>query len=74
MRYVNYRICLDIQSGGSGVILTAKRGDTGRRLWVTLTDGGQPYLPGSDCFPVFTAVWIWCARMRAAPSFGACFG
>ena len=55
MRYVNYRICLDIQSGGSGVILTAKRGDTGRRLWVTLTDGGQPYLPGSDCFPVFTA-------------------
>lgn len=55
MQYANYRINLDVQAGGSGVVLSAKRGDTGRRLFVTLTDGGRPYVPEDDCCPILTA-------------------
>ena len=55
MQYSNYRISLDVQTGGSGAVLTAKRGDTGRRIYVNLTDGGRPYFPEADCMAVFTA-------------------
>lgn len=55
MQYANYRIHLDVQSGGSGVVLSAKRGDTGRRIFVTLTDGGRPYVLEEDCYTVLTA-------------------
>lgn len=56
MRYSNYSITLDIQAAGSGVVLSAKRGDTGRKLFATLTDGGRPYCVTEDCYAVFTAV------------------
>lgn len=69
MQYANYRIQLDIQPGGSSVVLSAKRGDTGRRLFVTLTDGGRPYVLEEDCCTVLTArkpdgskVFHQCAR------------
>lgn len=55
MQYSNYKICLDVQAAGSGVVLSARRGDTGRKLFVTLTDGGRPYPVEADCFAVFTA-------------------
>ena len=55
MQHANYRLSLDIQAGGSGAVLTAKRGDTGRRLFVTLTDGGRTYPLEPDCYPVLTA-------------------
>lgn len=55
MQYSNYKICLDVQAAGSGVVLNARRGDTGRKLFVTLTDGGRPYPVEEDCFAVFTA-------------------
>ena len=50
-----YRICLDIQSGSVPVALDMKRGDTARRIFITLTDGGKPYPIGEDCKAVFTA-------------------
>lgn len=51
----HYKISLDIQDHGSHVSLKAKRGDTGRILEITLTDGGKPYKITSDCLAVFTA-------------------
>lgn len=55
MNYSNYRITLEVQDSGSNTVLTAKRGDTGRKLYVTLTDGGLPYRLTEDCMVVFTA-------------------
>lgn len=55
MNYSNYRITLDVQSDGSGVILRAKQADTGRMLRISLIDGGVPYPLTRDCFAVFSA-------------------
>ena len=51
----HYKISLDIQGHGSHVSLKAKKGDTGRILQITLTDGGKPYKITSDCLAVFVA-------------------
>ncbi len=50
-----YKISLDIHDHGSHVSLKAKKGDTGRILQITLTDGGKPYKITSECLAVFTA-------------------
>ena len=55
MNYSNYRINLDVQAAASSVLVSAKRGDTGRKLYITLNDGGLPYRITSDCLAVFTA-------------------
>lgn len=50
-----YKISLDIHDHGSNVSLKAKRGDTGRLLYITLMDGRKPYVFTDDCYAVFTA-------------------
>ena len=55
MNYSTYRASLDIHASGSQAVLHAKQGDTKRRIFVTLTEDGKPYLIGSDCRAVFTA-------------------
>ena len=50
-----YRISLELQSGRAPAALDMKRGDTGRRIFITLTDGGKPYPVREDCYAVFTA-------------------
>ena len=50
-----YKISLDIHDHGSHVSLKAKRGDTGRLLYITLMDGRNPYVMTSECYAVFTA-------------------
>jgi hypothetical protein len=50
-----YKISLDIHDHGSHVSLKAKKGDTGRLLYITLMDGGKPYVITSECRAVFTA-------------------
>lgn len=56
MEYANYAITLDVQAAGSGVLLEARQGDTGRRIAITLTDGGRPYRLTEDCYCVFTGL------------------
>lgn len=50
-----YKISLDIHDHGSHVSLKAKKGDTGRLLFITLMDGSKPYVITNDCRAVFTA-------------------
>ena len=50
-----YKISLDIHDHGSHVSLKAKKGDTGRILYITLVDGGNPYVITNECRAVFTA-------------------
>lgn len=50
------RFSLNIQETASQSFIAVKRGDTARRLEITLTDGGKPYEIQSDCAAVFSAV------------------
>ena len=50
-----YKISLDIHDHGSQVSLKAKKGDTGRLLYITLMDGRKPYVITPECSAVFTA-------------------
>lgn len=50
-----YKISLDIHDHGSNVSLKAKKGDTGRLLYITLMDGSKPYTITGECYAVFTA-------------------
>ena len=50
-----YKISLDIHDHGSNVSLKAKKGDTGRLLYITLMDGRKPYVITNECRAVFTA-------------------
>ncbi len=50
-----YKISLDIQDHGSHVSLKAKKGDTGRLLYITLMDDRKPYVITNECRAVFTA-------------------
>ena len=51
----NNRITLDITSVQSQVALHVKQLDTSRVIYITLTDGGQPYTIGEKCYAVFEA-------------------
>lgn len=55
MEQSNYRLSLELQAGRVPAALEMKQGDTGRRIFITLTDGGKPYPIREDCYAVFTA-------------------
>ena len=48
-----YRISLDIKSTQSQISLPIKQGDTSRGIYISLTDGGKPYVITDKCFAVF---------------------
>jgi hypothetical protein len=50
-----YKISLDIQDHSSNVLVRTKKGDTGRMLLITLTDGRNPYAITEECRAVFAA-------------------
>lgn len=56
MNMSNFRISLDIHDEASQLSFSVKKGDTSRRLYITLTENGMPYLIGKDCYAVFSAV------------------
>ena len=55
MNYTEHKITLDIHDTVSQVSLCVKKGDTGRRLLVHLSENGYPYHISEDCNAVFTA-------------------
>ena len=50
-----FRISLDIHDEASQLCFSVKKGDTSRRLLITLTENGMPYRIGKDCYAVFSA-------------------
>lgn len=55
MTYTEHKITLDIHRTLSAVSLSVKKGDTGRRLLIHLSEKGYPYHISEDCYAVFTA-------------------
>lgn len=55
MNYSKYRFTLDMQSNISQVSLPVRQYDTGIRLYISLTDGGNPYIIEDGCRAVFCA-------------------
>ena len=55
MKRSNYTIFLDVQNSQDSCLLDMNRGDTHRRLYIHLTDGGAPYPVLPDVFAVLTA-------------------
>lgn len=56
MNMSNFRISLDIHAEASQLSFSVKKGDTSRRLYITLTENGMPYRIGKDCYAVFSAI------------------
>ena len=50
-----YKISLDINKHGAQVALSAKKSDTGRKIYISLRAGGTPYTISDDCYAVFAA-------------------
>lgn len=48
------KITLDVRETSAPVVVKAKRSDTGRRILISLADGGMPYTISEDCFATFT--------------------
>ena len=65
-RAVTY-ITLDVQKIDSGQLIKAKRGDSARRLVVSLTNRGRPYIPGEGATAVFYE-----RKPDGNPCFNAC--
>ena len=55
MKDSHYRISLDIHSTQSQVSLPVKQGDTSRKVFISLCEGGKPYHIEDDSFAVFSA-------------------
>lgn len=47
-----YRITLDMHDVASQVQITAKKGDTARKIYINLTEYGEPYIVGTGCYAV----------------------
>ena len=53
MKYSEYRFTLDLQKHQSQQTIAVFRGDTAVRLYISLTDGGKPYIISPGCYAVF---------------------
>ena len=55
MNTADFFLSLDIHESSAQAALRVKKGDTARRLLITLTERGKPYEITKDCKAVFTA-------------------
>lgn len=55
MNYGQYIFSLELNNPNSQVALSAKRTDTGRKLYINLTQNGEPYLITDECWVLFMA-------------------
>ena len=55
MNTADFYLSLDIHESSAQAALRVKKGDTARRLLITLTENGKPYEITADCKAVFTA-------------------
>ena len=55
MNHSVFRMTLDIHDAASQTAVVIKNEDTVRRLSITLSDGGRPYMISDECTAVFTA-------------------
>lgn len=56
MEFTIHRISLDIHTVRSQATLKVKQADTGRKLYITLSQSGLPYQIAADCFAKFSAL------------------
>ena len=56
MEFSIFRISLDIHSTSSQVILRVKKGETSRKVHITLREGGQPYHIADGCEAIFSTI------------------
>ena len=55
MNALNYRFSLDLQSTQSQISIPVLLGDTNRRLYISLTNGGEPYHIADGCMAELVA-------------------
>ena len=55
MNYTKHKFTLDVSKTVSQVSLSVKKGDTARRLLISLMKNGYPYYISSDCYAVVAA-------------------
>ena len=55
MNYTEHKFTLDVSKTVSQVSLSVKKGDTARRLLISLMKNGYPYYISSDCYAVIAA-------------------
>lgn len=55
MNTADFYLSLDIHESSAQVLLRVKKGDTARKLVISLTENGKPYEISRDCKAVFTA-------------------
>ena len=56
MIFTDYRFLLDVHDLNSQISLSFKQGDTGRVLYITLTENGDIFNIPQNCVAVFTAL------------------
>ncbi len=52
MRKADYNISLNVNEHGSQVVLKAKKGETGKKIYISLRDDGEPYVIEKGCYAV----------------------
>lgn len=55
MNYSDFKITLDIQKVTSQAMIPVKKGDSARRIIVSLVENGKPYRITDECYAVFSA-------------------
>ncbi len=56
MNKISHNLSLDVNESSSQCCISAKKGDTSRKLVISLSNNGQPYIISGECYAVFSAI------------------